>query len=138
MSDEQRRVFLLSGTRTAILSTVRRDGGPHAAPIWFTLDGDDVLFNTGTGTVKGRNLRREGRAALTVDDSDPPFGFVTIEGAVEISEDLDEVRRWATIIGARYMGADRGEEFGTRNGVPGELLVRLRPARTIALSGISD
>ncbi len=138
MSDEARRAFLLAGTRTGILSTVRKDGGPHAAPVWFTLDGDDVVFNTGAETVKGRNLRREGRAVLTVDESEPPFAFVTITGPVQITEDLEQVRRWAAVIGARYMGADRAEEFGARNGVPGELLVRLRPASVIALAGLAD
>ncbi len=45
---------------------------------------------------------------------------------------------WATRIGARYMGEDRAEEFGRRNGVPGELLVRLTPERVIAERGVAD
>jgi PPOX class probable F420-dependent enzyme len=138
MSDNQRRAFLLQGTRTGILSTVRADGRPHAAPIWFTLDGDDVIFNTGADTVKGRNLRRDPRAVLTVDESAPPFDFVTVEGHVEISEDLDEMLVWATALGGRYMGADVAEQFGRRNAVPGELLVRLVPDRMIALAGLAD
>jgi len=137
MSDEQRRAFLLEGTRTGVLATVRRDGRPHAAPIWFTLDGDDVLFTTGTGTVKGRNLRRTGQATLVVDESSPPFHFVTIEGSVEISEDMADLLHWATVLGGRYMGADNAEAFGRRNAVPGELLVRLRPAKIVALADIA-
>jgi PPOX class probable F420-dependent enzyme len=138
MSDDDRRTFLLDGTRTAVLATVRADGRPHAAPVWFTLDGDDVIFNTGAETVKGRNLRRDGRAVLVVDEGTPPFDFVTIEGRVEISEDPDESLRWATVIGGRYMGADRAEEFGRRNAVPGELLVRLRPNKIIAIADMTD
>ena len=138
MTDGERRAFLLRGTRTGILSTVRADGSPHAAPVWFTLDGDDVLFNTGVETVKGKNLRRTGQAAFTVDDSEPPFSFVAITATVELSEVLAEVRHRATVIGGRYMGADRAEEFGARNGVPGELLVRLRPIKIIAVSGLAD
>src|SRR5881275_1662201 len=115
MIDEQWCVFVLEGTRTGKLATVRKDGSPHVVPIWFVLDGDDVLFNTGAETVKGRNLRREGRAALCVDDDRPPFAFVSISGPVELVEDLAEVRRWAAEIGGRYMGADRAEEFGARN-----------------------
>jgi PPOX class probable F420-dependent enzyme len=138
MSDEQRRTFLLTGTRTAVLATVRADGRPHAAPIWFTLDGDDVLFSTGAGTVKGRNLRRTGRALLLVHDDTPPFDFVQLEGPVEISEDPDELLRWATVLGGRYMGTENAEAFGRRNAVPGELLVRLRPAKTVALAAIAD
>ncbi len=138
MTDEQRRVFLAVGTRTAILSTVRADGRPHAAPIWFVLDGDDLVFNTGATTVKGRNLARAGQAAMTVDEAIPPFAFVTMSGSVTISQDLDEMLHWATLIGARYMGADRGAEFGRRNAVPGELLVRFTPDRIAALAGLTD
>jgi PPOX class probable F420-dependent enzyme len=138
MGDEERRAFLLAGTRTGVLSTVRRDGRPHAAPIWFVLDGDTVVFTTGHDTVKGRNLRRTGQAALTVDDGAPPYSFVSITGTAEISEDVDEMLPWATLLGARYMGADRAEDFGRRNAVPGELLIRLVPDHMVALRGISE
>jgi hypothetical protein len=70
--------------------------------------------------------------SFLVDDERPPFAFVKLTGPVTLSEDLDDVRRWAARIGGRYMGAERAEEFGARNGVPGELLVRLRPARVLA------
>ena len=138
MSDEQRRSFLLEGTRTGVLATVRRDGRPHAAPVWFTLDGDDILFTTGADTVKGRNLRRTGQATLVVDDGTPPFHFVAIDARAEVSEDLDALLRWATVLGGRYMGADNAEAFGRRNAVPGELLVRLRPTKIVALRDIAD
>ncbi|MER6012101.1 PPOX class F420-dependent oxidoreductase [Streptomyces bluensis] len=138
MTDEQWRAFVSHGTRTGKLSTVRADGRPHVTPIWFLLDGDDVVFNTGQGTVKGRNLARDGRVALCVDDDRPPYGFVVLEGRAALSEDLDEVRRWATRIGGRYMGEDRAEEFGARNGVPGEFLVRLRVDKVLAYAGVVD
>jgi PPOX class probable F420-dependent enzyme len=132
------QAFLADGTRTGKLATVRADGRPHVAPIWFVLDGDDLLFNTGAGTVKGKSLLRDPRVALCVDDERPPFGFVLVEGTVAISDDLAESRAAATRIGARYMGPDRAEEFGARNGVPGELLVRLTPTRVIAQADIAD
>ncbi len=103
------------------------------APVWFDLDDDGALvFNTGADTVKGRNLAREGRAALCVDDDRPPFAFVIVEGAVELSEEPDDLVYWATRLGGRYMGQDQAEAFGRRNGVPGELVVRLRPERVSA------
>jgi len=133
--------------RTGKLATVRSDGRPHVAPIWFALDTStagadspigDVLFNTGADTLKGKSLIRDGRVALCVDDDRPPFAFATIEGVASISEDLEEVTRWAALIGGRYMGEDRAEEFGRRNGVPGELLVRLRPTHIVALADLAD
>lgn len=138
MTDDQRRAFLLDGTRTGILATVRKNGHPHAAPVWFTLDGDDVLFTTAADSVKGRNLRRTGRALLVVDESTPPFDFVTVDGVVEVSEDLDELLHWATVLGGRYMGEANADAFGRRNAVPGELLVRLRPEKIVAQAGIAE
>ncbi len=138
MTDEQWRAFVSQGTRTAKLSTVRADGSPHVAPIWFLLDGDDLVFNTGKDTVKGRNLARDGRVALCVDDDAPPFAFVVLQGRAELSEDLEQVRHWAARIGGRYMGEDRAEEFGARNGVPGELLVRVRIDKVLAQGAVAD
>jgi PPOX class probable F420-dependent enzyme len=138
MTQDETRAFLLEGTRTAALATVRPDGRPHVAPIWFTLDCDDLLFNTGENTVKGANLQRDGRVALMVDDEEPPFAFVSIEGDVSLSDDLDTMRYWATRIAARYMGEDQAEPYGKRNAVPGELLVRVRPTKIVAVKGVAD
>ncbi|WAP53969.1 PPOX class F420-dependent oxidoreductase [Streptomyces luomodiensis] len=138
MTKDQWQKFLMEGTRTAKLSTVRADGSPHLAPVWFLLDGDDLVFNTGQDTVKGRNLARDGRVAICVDDDRPPFAFVTLRGHAELIDDLKQVRDWATRIAARYMGEDRAEEYGARNGVPGELLVRVRIDKALALSGVAD
>ncbi|MFI6033479.1 PPOX class F420-dependent oxidoreductase [Streptomyces sp. NPDC051315] len=138
MTDEEWRAFVSHGTRTGKLSTVRADGRPHVAPVWFLLDGDEVVFNTGKDTVKGRNLVRDGRVALCVDDDRPPFGYVVVQGVARVSEDLHEVRHWATRIGARYMGEDRAEEFGARNGVPGELLVRVKIEKVLAEVAVAD
>ncbi|MBW5420193.1 TIGR03618 family F420-dependent PPOX class oxidoreductase [Streptomyces sp. BG9H] len=138
MTDEQWRAFVSYGTRTGKLSTVRADGSPHIAPIWFLLDGQDLVFNTGKETVKGRNLARDGRVALCVDDDQPPFAYVVLQGRAELIEEIDQVRHWAARLGARYMGEDRAEEFGKRNGVPGELLVRVRIDKVLASSGVAD
>ncbi|MER5877805.1 PPOX class F420-dependent oxidoreductase [Streptomyces sp. NPDC060235] len=138
MTDEQWRAFVSQGTRTGKLSTVRADGSPHVAPIWFVLDGEDLVFNTAKDSVKGRNLARDGRVALCVDDDRPPFAFVVLEGRAVLSEDVDDLRHWAARIGGRYMGEDRAEEFGRRNGVPGELLVRLRIEKVLAFAAVAD
>ncbi|WP_206502987.1 PPOX class F420-dependent oxidoreductase [Streptomyces chrestomyceticus] len=138
MSKDEWQSFLSEGTRTGKLSTVRADGSPHIAPVWFLLDGDDLVFNTGADTVKGRNLARDGRIALCVDDDRPPFSFAIVEGLAETSDELPEVRAWATRIAARYMGEDRAEEYGARNGVPGELLVRVRISKVVAVADLAD
>ena len=138
MTPEQARDFLERGTRTGKVASTRADGSPHVTPVWFVLDGDDVVFTTHVTSVKGRTLRRDPRAVLCVDDDAPPYSFVIVEGTVKLTEDVDELVEWATRIGARYMGAERAKEFGRRNGVPGELLVRLTPTKVIGVDRVSD
>jgi len=148
MDDEEVAAFLESRpARTAKLATVRPDGRPHIAPVWYVLDRStagsdsplgDLVFNTGADTVKGRNLAHDPRLALCVDDDTPPFTFVIIEGTATLSEDSGSLLHWATVIGGRYMGDDQAEAYGTRNGVPGELVVRLRPHRITASAQVAD
>lgn len=132
MTDDEWRAFVTAGTRTGKCAVTRADGAPHVTPIWFVLDGDHLLFNTGANTVKGRALARDPRLSVCVDDQEPPYSFVLLRAEATLVEDLDEMRRWATAIGARYMGADRAEEFGARNAVPGEYLVRARITGVVA------
>ena len=129
----------LSQPRTGKLATTRADGSPHVTPIWFVLDGDDIVFTTHHSSVKARDIARDGRVSLCVDDERPPFSYVIIQGtAVNSPEDQEHLVEWATRLGGRYMGADRAEEYGKRNGVPGELVMRLRPAKILAQSAIAD
>jgi PPOX class probable F420-dependent enzyme len=132
MTDAEIRAFLLDGTRTGKLATVRADGRPHVVPIWFVLDGTALVFTTGLHTVKAANMRRDPRVTLCVDDQAPLYSYVTIEGTATIIQDAPDILEWATRIGARYMGADEAEAFGRRNAVPSEALVRVVPTRIIA------
>ena len=138
MTREQWHAFAMEGTRTGKFAVTRKDGSPHVLPVWFVLEGDDFLFNTGSDTVRGRSLLRDGRGCMLVDEEAPPYAFLKAEGRVEISEELEEMRRVATLIGARYMGQERAEEFGRRNAVQGELLVRFRPERVFGQLAVAD
>ena len=137
MTREEWLAFLRDPVRPGLLATTRKDGSPHVAPVWYALDGALIVFNTGADTVKGHSIRRDGRASMCVQDDRPPFSFVTVSGTTEWTDEIDEVRRWAGIIGGRYMGADRADEYGDRNGVPGELLVRLHPDHVVAKKDIA-
>ncbi len=134
-------------THTGKLATIRADGRAHVAPVWFALDTStaaadspigDVVFNTGTDTLKGRNLQRDPRVSICIDDEVPPFSFVTIDGIATVSAVLDDVVHWATLIAGRYMGQENAAAFGRRNGVPGELVVRLRPTEIVAVAGLAE
>jgi PPOX class probable F420-dependent enzyme len=136
LSDPDVRAFLTHGTRTGKLGWTARDGRPLVAPIWFLLEGEGedttLVFNTGADTAKGRALARDPRVVVCVDLEEPPFAFVQVQGSVTLTSEPDELLRTATELGGRYMGADRAEEFGKRNAVPGELVVRIVPTKVVA------
>jgi PPOX class probable F420-dependent enzyme len=139
MTPPEWRSFLLSGTRTAKLATVRSDGRPHVAPVWFDLDGNDLIFMTGRGTVKGKNIRRDPRVMLSIDDERPPFAFVLIEGTAVASElSPAELLPWSTRIASRYMGTEHADAYGKRNAVAGELLVRVSLRKVVAQQDVAD
>lgn len=138
MPENRVREFLLEGTRTGKLATVREDGGPHVVPIWFILREGRIVFNTSETSVKARNLGRDPRAALSVDDQAPPYSFVTVEGTVSLTADDPDLKDIATEIGGRYMGSDRAEEFGERNAAPGELVARLSMDKVISAEDVAD
>lgn len=138
MNPEEVRAFLMAGTRTGKLATVRSDGRPHVVPIWFTLRGDHLVFNTHVSSVKARNLRREPRVAITVDDQSPPYSFVTVEGVATLTDEAPDLTEIATEIGGRYMGADRAAEYGARNGSSGELVVRVSIDKVISARDVAD
>jgi PPOX class probable F420-dependent enzyme len=137
MTSEEYQRFMLHSTRTGKLATVREDGRPHVVPIWFDMDGETIVFMVGDSSIKAQNFLHRPHVSLCVDDQEPPYAFVMIEGTVSTSTDMGEMLHWATRIGGRYMGADRAEEFGRRNAVEGELLVRLTPTKIIARKDVA-
>ena len=138
MTSDETRAFLLEGTRTGKLASTMPQGSPHVMPIWFLLDGNDLVFTTAADTVKGGHILSDGRVSVCVDDERPPFAFVHIRGRATGTLDDPALLDWATRIAQRYMGSERAREYGERNAVAGELLVRLTPERVIAKAGLAD
>ncbi|HEY4453081.1 MAG TPA: PPOX class F420-dependent oxidoreductase [Pseudonocardiaceae bacterium] len=142
MTREQWWEFALTGTRTGKMAVTRANGAPHVTPIWFVLDSVDgqdyVVFTTEAKSVKGKAFQRDPRFAMLVDDQAPPYSYVFLQGEVTLSEDMTELTKWATKLGARYMGEDKSEEIGRRNAVPGEFLARGKITKVTALGAIAD
>ena len=139
MKEAEVRAFLTFGTRTGKLGVTRLDGSPMVVPIWFEMDDDGtLLFTTWGESIKGKSLRRDGRVSLCVDEDTPPYAYVRVDGTTTLLDDRELLRTWAARIGGRYMGAERAAEYGARNGVEGELLVRITPTRIVAQAGIAD
>lgn len=66
----------------AYLGTVMPDGSPQVTPIWFNTDGEHILINTAIGRVKDRNMRRQPKIALTIQDPKNPYRYLQIRGEV--------------------------------------------------------
>ena len=144
--------FLMQGTFTGKLATVKKDGSSHVVPIWFVLDnrnsssrrrggkiGRDIILTTSDISVKAQNIRRDNRVSICVDDQTPPFSFITIFGTAKIQPyKQKEVLRWATKIAQRYMGKDNAEAYGKRNSEEGLVIVRIKPRRIIAEKDIAS
>ena len=140
MTDSEIHNFLMEGTYTGKLATIRKDGRPHIAPIWFILEGDNtnIIFMTWHDSIKAKNIKNNPMVSLCVDDQTPPFSFVTVEGTAEIIDEPNDLLLWATRIAARYMGEKNSQTYGSRNSSEGELLLRIRPNKIIGQKDISE
>jgi PPOX class probable F420-dependent enzyme len=124
--------FMSEGTRTAHLATASGSGTPHVAPVMFVVDGDDLVFTTQRGSVKGKNLRANPRAAVTVDEDTYPYSFVIVKGPVEFVDRAPDLLHWTIRIAERYVPEGMAEKFGGFNNNENEMLCRLRMERVIA------
>ena len=110
LDPDVRRV--LDGASIAHLATILPDGSPHATPVYVGTLGDRVVFFTGPGMRKARNLRRDPRLALSIAPVDNPFQPVAIRGRVV--EWLEGDAAWEIIdqLAMKYAGEPypRGEE----------------------------
>lgn len=139
MSDEEAAAFLRHGTRTGKLSVNLPSGRPTVVPVWFVYEPDGVLrMTTGASSAKVKALRADDRACILVDLEEPPYGFVKVDAtATIIEDDPDAILRVSTEVGRRYMGEHRAEEFGKRNGGPGQVLIEFTPTRITGRANVS-
>jgi PPOX class probable F420-dependent enzyme len=137
MTREQARDFLLASTRTLKVATVRASGMPHVAPVWFVLDGPDIVFTTPSASLKARNLTANPNVCVCVDDETPPFGFVSATGTATLHSHPADLIDWTTRIAARYLGDAAAAEAGARNAQIDDLLVRIVVTRMAAFTGVT-
>jgi PPOX class probable F420-dependent enzyme len=146
MSIAEIRRFLMQGSFTGKLATVKKDGGSHVVPIWFVLADSnstskkigDIIFTTSSTSVKAKNIQHDNRVSICVDDQTPPFSFVTVYGTAKIYHyKQNKLLEWTTKIAQRYMGKDNADAYGRRNSTEGEVLVRIKPTRIVAEKDIA-
>ncbi len=143
MSEADVRDFMGTGSRTGKLSTVRSNGTPHVAPVWFAFDdiNGDLVFVTHENSLKARNLRRQPAVSILVDMEEMPFAWARLDGVAttqRYEQDPAVMLEWAHATCERYVGSDAADLFASRNAVAGELLVRVRPTRLVGQFGVAD
>lgn len=73
---------LLEGKTFAHIATLMPDGSPQVTPVWIDHEGDTIVFNTVEGRLKHKNLKRDGRVAISVVDNENPYAALIIRGKV--------------------------------------------------------
>lgn len=103
----------------AYLATVMKDGSPQVTPVWFNVEGDYILVNSAVGRVKDRNMRRDGRVALTIQDPKNPYRYVQVRGQV-VEFNPMEGQAHIDALAKKYKGLDKYD------GPPGQQRMKYR------------
>lgn len=130
MTVAEREAFL-ADVRVGVLSIARRDRGPLALPIWYLYEpGGDVVVSMDGSSLKARLLGQAGRATMTVQQEQPPYRYVMVEGPVVIEAASHDALALAT----RYLGAEMGAWYAERNPADEDsVTVRLRPEQWLTV-----
>jgi len=103
---EKARAFL-NEKRFAVLATINSDGTPQLTTMWYLLEGDTIVMNTKAGRIKERNMRRDPRIAICVEDG---YNYVTISGTVEMIDDPEIALRDIYRLAVRYDGEEAARQ----------------------------
>jgi PPOX class probable F420-dependent enzyme len=102
---EAQRKFIAENPYVATVTTLRRDGSPHATIVWVDAENGTISFNTAVGRAKERHLRNDPRISLIVVDPKNTYQWVSISGRAELTTDGadDQIDRLAK----KYLGEDK-------------------------------
>ena len=96
----------------AQLATLMPDGSPQVTPVWFDFDGSLFCINSAKGRVKDKNMRRDKRVALSIQDPDNAYRYLAIQGEVtEITENGADAH--IDKLAKKYLGKDKYPFAGT-------------------------
>lgn len=100
------RAFL-EERRFATLATVNEDGSPQQTVMWYEVRGDEIMMNTARGRRKDRNLVRDQRASVCVEDENR---YVVIEGTITLNDDQSVAQADIKALAVRYEGLEQAEK----------------------------
>ena len=88
------------------VATLNKDGSPQVSPVWVEYDGKHVIVNSEEKRLKVRNLKRDPRVSISIQNGENPYEYIEIRGkVVEITAEggFEGIDRLAK----KYMGADK-------------------------------
>ena len=114
----------------ATLATVRKDGGPHTAPVWYRYEDGAFLISTERGSQKHRNIERDARVELCIDDREKaPFHTVIVRGRATVEPGRDAA--WRLALAVHYLGDERGRRYVETTPEGDVVLLRIVPEKVI-------
>ena len=119
----ERQLRFVQKPRIGRLATIRADGAPHVAPVWYRYDDGAFLVLTERGSQKHRNIERDARVELCIDDEQPPYHTVLVRGRVTVREAPG--REWREALAIHYLGEERGKRYIAENMHPNDVMLRI-------------
>ena len=120
---DARQLRFVDRPRIARLGTANRDGTPHIAPVWYKFDAGDFLVLTERGSQKHKNIERDPRVTLCIDDERPPYHTVLVRARVAVEEAPG--REWREALAISYLGEESGRRYIAENMHPNDVMLRI-------------
>jgi len=118
LTDKQKQ--LITDKNFGHVATINRDGSPQVSPVWIELDGNYLVINSEMKRRKVRNIQRDPRVAVSIQNAEKPYEYIEIRGkAVEVTDEggFEGIDR----LGKKYLGVDKYP-----NNRPGDVRVVIR------------
>jgi PPOX class probable F420-dependent enzyme len=119
----------IRGPRVAVLATVRADGRPHTASVWYEYNGTEFVISTMRGSQKAKNVRAKGFATLCITTQEMPYRQVIAEGTARVAGAIDNV--WRERVATRYIGERAGKAYVRDTYEMDNVAIHLRPLKWI-------
>ena len=141
MTPVERERFL-AGIHIGVMSIAQGDSGPLTVPIWYSYEpGGEIQIVTGKSTLKAKLLEKVDRFSLCVQDENPPYKYVSVEGPITGIENAT-IDRDIRPLAHRYFGEEAGDLYLQRSydasGPLDEILIRMKPERWLSVDFAKD
>jgi PPOX class probable F420-dependent enzyme len=119
----ERQVRFLEKARIARLGTINPDGTPHIAPVWYRYEDGEMRILTDRGSQKHKNIERDPRVTVCVDDETPPYRTVLMRGTAAVTESPGAA--WRLALAVHYLGEERGRRYVEQNNSETGIMLRI-------------